>query len=174
QAPLQHTLVTSKIRKKGTFEKMFLEGRPPVSLGVTSNGDVFGGSQVTFGDVLGDQQFNVFAQSIAQYRTLSLSYVNLSRRFQYAFQGFSQTQFFYGQLGGLLYDPALAPLISRQDSVATRTVRGGTVFGIYPLSRYRRLELSAGLVQIDESYNDPNLEAYSTSYQQQQFGQQVF
>src|SRR5581483_9891957 len=44
QAPLQHTLVASKIRKKGTFEKMFLEGRPPVNVGVTNNGDVFGGS----------------------------------------------------------------------------------------------------------------------------------
>jgi hypothetical protein len=174
QAPLQHTVVTSKVRKKGTFEKMFLEGRPPVALGVTSNGDVFGGSQVTFGDVLGDQQFNVFAESIAQYRTLSLTYVNLSRRFQFALQGFSQTQFFYGQLGGLLYDPALAPLISRSDAIATRTVRGGTVFGIYPFSRYRRVELSGGLVQIDEAYNDPTLETNSQLYQQQNFGQQVF
>jgi WD40 repeat protein len=172
--PLQHTLVSSKMRKKGTFEKMFLEGRPPVALGVTSNGDVFGGSQITFGDVLGDQQFNVFAESIAQYRTLSLTYVNLSRRFQYAFQGFSQTQFFYGQLGGLLYDPSLAPLISRSDAVATRTVRGGSVIGIYPFSRYRRVELSGGFVNIDEAYNDQSLQAYSTSYQQQNFGQQIF
>ncbi len=174
QAPLQHTLVTSKIRKKGTFEKMFLEGRPPVNLGVTSNGDVFGGTQVTFGDVLGDQQFNLFAASIQQYRTLSLTYVNLARRFQFALQGFSQTQFFYGQLGGLLYDPAFAPFISRSDAVATRTVRGGTVLGIYPFSRYRRVELSGGLMQISEAYNDPGLQAYSQSYQQQNFGQQVF
>ena len=127
---------------------MFLEGRPPVNVGVTSNGDVFGGRRSRFGDVLGDQQFNLFAASIAQYRTLSLSYVNLSRRFQFALQGYSQTQFFYGQLGGVLYDPAFAPLISRDDAVATRTVRGGSVFGIYPFSRYRRVELSGGLVQI--------------------------
>ncbi len=174
QAPLQHTLVTANIRKKGTFEEMFLEGRPPVNLGVTSNGDVFGGSQVTFGDVLGDQQFNLFAASIAQYRTLSLTYVNLARRLQFALQGYSQTQFFYGQLGGLLYDPALAPFISRSDAIATRTVRGGTAFGIYPFSRYRRVELSGGLIQIDESYNDPTLQAYSQNFQQQNFGQQVF
>src|SRR5437867_1025521 len=100
QAPLQHTLVAANKKKKGAFEKMFLEGRPPVNVGVTSNGDVFGGSQVTFGDVLGDQQFNFFASSIQQYRTLALSWVNLSRRFQWALQGFSQTTFFYGQLGG--------------------------------------------------------------------------
>src|SRR5262249_11448771 len=52
QAPLQHTVVDSNIRKKGAFEKMFLEGRPPINVGVTSNGDFFGGSTVTFGDVL--------------------------------------------------------------------------------------------------------------------------
>src|SRR5436190_2562765 len=40
QAPVQHTLVASKIKPKGKFEKMFLEGRPPVNLGVTSNGDI--------------------------------------------------------------------------------------------------------------------------------------
>ncbi|PWT85145.1 MAG: hypothetical protein C5B57_03540 [Blastocatellia bacterium] len=174
QAPLQHTLVTSNIKKKGRFEKMFLEGRPPVNLGVTSNGDVFGGSQVTFGDVLGDQQFNIFAASIAQYRTLSLTYVNLSRRFQFALQGYSQTQFFYGQYGGLFYDPTFAPLISRDDAIATRTVRGGSGIGIYPLSRYRRLELSAGLINLEESYNDPALQAYSEQYQQQQYGSPIF
>ncbi len=174
QAPLQHTLVTSKIKKKGKFEKMFLEGRPPVNVGVTSNGDIFGGSQITFGDVLGDQLFTFSAASIAQYRTLSLSYVNLSRRFQFALQGFSMTTFFYGQLGGLLYDPAFAPLISRNDAVATRTVRGGTAFGIYPFSRYRRVELTGGIVQIDEQYNDPSLQQNSEQYQAANFGQQIF
>src|SRR5215510_12468044 len=97
QAPLQHTLVKENERQKGAFEKMFLEGRPPINVGVTSNGDIFGGSQVSFGDVLGDKQINLFVASISQYRTMSLSYVNLSRRFQYALQGYSQTQFFYGQ-----------------------------------------------------------------------------
>ena len=161
-------------RKKGTFEKMFLEGRPPVNVGVTNNGDVFGGTQVSFGDVLGDKQFNLFAASISQYRTLSLSYVNLSRRFQFALQGYSQTQFFYGQLGGLFYDPAFAPFLSRDDAIATRTVRGGSAFGIYPFNRYRRVELSGGLVQLNEEYNDPALQAYTDAYQQALYGTTVF
>src|SRR5207244_3333522 len=41
QAPLQHSLVKENQRRKKPFEKMFLEGRPPVNVGVTSNGDVF-------------------------------------------------------------------------------------------------------------------------------------
>ncbi len=174
QSPLQHTLVGTNQRRKRPFEKMFLEGRPPVNVGVTNNGDVFGGTQISFGDVLGDKQVNFFAASIAQYRTLSLSYVNLGKRFQYALQGYSQTQFFYGQLQGLLYDPSLAPLVSRDLAQATRTTRGGTAFGIYPLNRFRRIEFSGGLVNLREQYNDPLLQQEAERYQQQTFGQAVF
>jgi surface antigen Omp85-like protein/WD40 repeat protein len=174
QAPLQHTLVQSNVRKKGAFEKMFLEGRPPINVGVTSNGDVFGGTAVSFGDVLGDKQINLFAASISQYRTLAVSYVNLGSRFQYALQGYSQTQFFYGALGGVFYDPSYAPFISRDLSIATRTVRGGSALGIYPLDRYRRVQISGGLVQLREEYNDPGLQAIAEQYQRQAYGQAVF
>jgi hypothetical protein len=174
QAPLAHTLVADNTRRKGTFEKMFLDGRPPLNVGVTSGGDVFGGSAVTFSDVLGDKQFNVYAASISQYRTLSFSYLNLSRRFNYAIQGYSQTQFFYGQTGGVFYDPAFANLVDRDLAVATRTVRGASVFGIWPLDRYRRFELSAGLLQYREQFNDPGLQDASTGFQAQQFGRQLF
>ncbi len=67
QPPMTHDIVPANKRKKGAFEKLFLEGRPPVALGVTSGGDIFGGTQVTFTDVLGDKQFNVFAASVSQY-----------------------------------------------------------------------------------------------------------
>src|SRR5262245_52524622 len=174
QPPLQHSLVQSNVRKKGAFEKMFLEGRPPINVGVTSNGDIFGGSQVSFGDVLGDKQINLFAASISQYRTLALSYVNLGRRFQYALQGYSQTQFFYGALGGVFYDPSYSPFVSRDLSIATRTTRGGSALGIYPLDRYRRVQVSGGVVQLREEYNDPGLQQLAEEYQQQAYGQAVF
>jgi hypothetical protein len=175
QAPLQHTLVAENKSKKGTFEKMFLDGRPPVNVGVTSGGDVFGGSQVSFTDVLGDQQFSLYASSVQQYKTMSLSYLNLSRRFQWALQGFSQTQFFYGYgLDYGLYDPAIAPFIRRSDALATQTVRGGSVFGIYPFSPYRRVEVSGGLVQFQEAYQDSLLEELASEYQIQNYGTQLF
>ncbi len=120
QAPLQHTLVAENKTKKKTFDKMFLDGRPPVNVGVTSGGDVFGGSQVSFSDVLGDQQFSLFASSVQQYKTLSFSYLNLGRRFQWALQGYSQTLFFYPyDQTGLYYDPRY--FFSRDDAVATQT-----------------------------------------------------
>jgi hypothetical protein len=172
QAPLSHTLITDKKKKKGTFEKLFLDGRPPVNVGVTSGGDIFGGSSVTFSDVLGDQQFNLYAASISQYRTLSFSYINLTRRFNYALQGFSQTTFFYGNLGNIFYDQSF--IVDRDLALATRTIRGGTVFGIWPFNRYRRAELFGGFMQYREEFNDPSLQQLSDQYQTEQFGRQLF
>ena len=170
QAPLTHTLIAANSRKKGKFEKLFLEGRPPINIGVTNNGDFLGGTQITFSDVLGDQQFGFFASSQAQYRTLAFSYLNLSRRFQYALQAFSQEQFLFG---GSLLGQNLA-FLSRDDALAVQTVRGGSLFGIYPFSRYRRLELSAGAFHYNERFADAGLEEASRDFQQQEFGTQVF
>jgi hypothetical protein len=174
QAPLNHTMVADNKKKKGTFEKLFLEGRPPISVGVTNNGDIFGGTEISFSDVLGDHRFGVTAASISQYRTFGGSYLNLSKRFQWALQGFTQTVFFYGQYAGLFYDPAYSPFIDRDLAVATRTVRGGNAFGIYPLDAYRRIEVSAGILQYRERYNDQALQDLSGQYQQQQFGRTLF
>jgi hypothetical protein len=174
QPPLTHTLVAANKRTKKPFEKMFLDGRPPVNVGITSGGDIYGGTQVTFSDVLGDKQINFFVASISQYRTIAGSYVNLSRRFNYAIQGFSQTDFFYGQVPGAFYDPSLTPFISRDQALATRTTQGGSIFGVWPLSRYRRVEVSGGFVNFNESYSDAALQQYSQQYQQQTYGTQLF
>ena len=175
QAPLQHTLIAENKEKKGRFNKMFLDGRPPVNVGVSSGGDVFGGTMVSFTDVLGDKQFSMYASSVQRYRTLSFSYVNLERRMQYALQGYSQTQFFYGQLeSAYLYDPAIAPFISRDDAMATQTVRGGSAFAIYPFSTFRRVELSGGIVHYKEEYADPALQFEAEQYQQEVYGTTLF
>ena len=173
QPPLTHTLIQNNVRTKGTFEKMFLEGRPPVNVGVTSGGDIFGGTQVTFTDVLGDKQFNMFAASVAQYRTMSFSYLNLSRRLQYAVQAYSQTQFYYGYRPGQLYDYDYA-FLDRDQAVATQTSRGATAFGIYPLNRYARLQVSGGLLQFKQSYNEPGLQDIADDFQEQQYGRTLF
>ena len=68
-------------------------------------------------------------------------------------QGYSQTQFFYGQVGGVFYDPAFAGIIDRDLAVATRTIRGGTAYGIYPFNRYRRVEVYGGINQYVEEFD---------------------
>jgi hypothetical protein len=174
QAPLMHTLVPDNQKKKGRFEKLFLEGRPPVALGVTSGGDVFGGTQVTFTDVLGDQQFNLFISSVSQYRTMNFTWVNMEKRLQWALSGYSTSQFYYGQLEGVLYDPYLSQFIDRDLATATRTIQGGTAFAIYPFNRYRRVEVFGGFNHYQESYNDPTVQQFANEYQIENYGQPLF
>ena len=174
QAPLMHTMVPDNQKKKGKFEKLFLEGRPPVALGVTSGGDVFGGTQVTFTDVLGDQQFNLFISSVSQYRTMNFTWVNMEKRLQWALSGYNTSQFYYGQLEGVLYDPYLSQFIDRDLATATRTIQGGTAFAIYPFNRYRRVEVFGGFNRYQESYNDPLVQEASEEYQEQVYGRQLF
>ncbi len=57
QPDITHQVVAENKRKKHFFEKLYLEGRPPLNVGVTSGGDFFGGSQVALSDVLGDHNF---------------------------------------------------------------------------------------------------------------------
>ena len=173
QAPLTHTLIQDNARRKGAFEKLFLEGRPPLNIGMTSNGDFLGGTQITFTDVLGDQQFSVLAYSISQYRTLGFTYANLAGRMQFQLTGYSQDQFFYGYNPGLAFDPGLG-FLSRDDALAVRTTRGGSGFAIYPFDKYRRLEFSAGLVYSKESYDNQLLQAESQAFQQENFGAVLF
>jgi len=173
QPPLSHTLVKANEKPKGRFDKLFLDGRPPVNVGVTSGGDFFGGTQVTFSDVLGDQQFNFYAESVSQYRTFSLGYLNLSRRLQYALQGFSQTEFYYANDANTFY-AAQYGFLSHKDAEATQTVRGGTAFGIYPLNRYTRMELTGGLVDFKQQYNDPTLQQLADQFQQATYGRSLF
>ena len=172
QPPISQPLVKANEKVKGRFEKMFLDGRPPVNVGVTSGGDFFGGTQVTFSDVLGDQQLSLYAESVSQYRTVMGSYVNLSRRLQYALQGFDLTQFYYGNYAGYFYDPSFSYL-SHSQALETQTERGATAFAIYPFNRYARVELSAGLLNFNQQYNDPTLQAYADQYQQQVYGRSL-
>ena len=173
QAPLSHTLIRDNARQKGAFENMLLEGRPPINFGVTSSGDLLGGTQITFTDVLGDQQFSVLAYSVSSYRTLGASYANLSGRLQYAIQGFSQEQFFYGFVPGTVFDPGLA-FLSRDQAIATRRLQGGTFYSIYPLDKFRRIELSAGLFNSREQFNNSELQQQADDFQRDVYGTTLF
>jgi len=175
--PISHTLLQDNVRKKGRWEKMSLAGRPPLNLGVSSSGNFYGNTEVVFNDVLGDQQFSFFIQSVSQYRTISGTYVNASRRIQYALQGFSQDQFYYGQdftNSGALYDPRYAGLITRDLAESVSTQRGGNIFAIYPFSRYTRAELFGGYMYLNEYYTDPLVQQRFEDYQTQTLGQPVF
>jgi hypothetical protein len=175
QAPINHTLVRKNIRPKHAFEKFSLDTRPGINVGVTSSGNFYGGTDLTFTDVLGDKQMNFYASSLSTYRTFSGSYTNIERRFQYALQAYSQEAFFYSSAATqALYDPSLALFVDRDLSIGSRTTRGATAYGIYPFNRYARVEVSGGYFHINEHYDDPTLEQEARDYQQQTYGSTLF
>ena len=155
---------------------MFLDGRPPVNVGVTSGGDIFGGSAVTFSDVLGDKQFNMYAASISQYRTLSFSYLNLARRFNYALQGYSQTQFFYGHARERVLRPGLlAAIIDRDlaDGDADGARRHGLRhLAVQPLPPRRAVRRHAAVQARSSTTRACRTTRRATS--SEQFGRQLF
>ena len=57
QPDITHEVIPENKRRKKLFEGLYLEGRPPINVGVTSSGDFFGGTAVALTDVLGDQLF---------------------------------------------------------------------------------------------------------------------
>ena len=133
QAPLNHTLITENKTKKGSWDRMFMEGRPPLNVGVTSGGNFFGSTAVSFADVLGDRRIDAYFGSMSQYRVYGVSMINLEHRLNYAIQGYWQDEFYYGQTSGVYYDPIYAPYIDRDLATSTRSNRGASAFGIYPL-----------------------------------------
>jgi outer membrane protein assembly factor BamA len=126
---------------------------------------------VTFTDVLGDKLVNFYAQSYAQYRTTALTYVNLESRLQYALQGFSSEQFYFGQNSYLFQ---IAPFVSRDLAEAVRSQRGVTAVGTYPFNRYTRLEVSGGYVHLSERYTDQSVQDLVEQEQVDRYGSAIF
>jgi Tol biopolymer transport system component len=153
QPEVVHQVVAENKRKKKTFEKLFLEGRPPLNVGVTSSGDFFGGSQVALADVLGDHNFVITAVSLREFRSYDGTYLNLSRRYHYGFSIFDNTRFFFPQF--------LVPqnAFSRDGAFAVQRYTGGFLIAQYPLDKFRRLELQVGALRQNAHYEDPVVQA---------------
>jgi hypothetical protein len=151
QPDVTHQVLPQNKRKKRLFEKLYLEGRPPINVGVTSSGDFFGGTAVALTDVLGDQNFVATALSIREYRTYEGTYINLASRFHYGLSAYDTTRFFYSNY----YVPQ--NYYSRDGAFLTQRLTGASLIGQYPLSKFRRLELSASAVRINEKYEDPSV-----------------
>jgi hypothetical protein len=155
QPNVSHQVVNENKRKKRTFEKLYLEGRPPLNVGVTSGGDFFGGTQVALTDVLGDQDFEFTAASVREFRVYQGTYINLAKRIHYGISGFDFTRFFFADPYGLVSGNPF----SRVGAFATQRYSGANILAQYPLDIYRRLEFSGGFVKLSEQFQDPNAQA---------------
>ncbi len=176
QPPISEPLMRDNIHKKGAWETMHMAGRPPLNLGVTSNGNFYGNTELQFEDVLGDKQVSFYAQTVSSYRSTALTYTNIEHRLQYAMQGFSQDVYYYGQnvQNAVYYDPSLAPYISRDLAQAVQSERGGSIFAIYPFDRYRRVELTGAFIHVHEAYANSQLQVLADQYQQGAYGGSLF
>ena len=91
---VNHQVISENKREKTRFERLFLDGPPPIQAGVTSDGDFFGGSAISFSDVLGDDRFSFTAYSVRSFRVYDVQYANLASRLQYAVEAHDRTSFF--------------------------------------------------------------------------------
>jgi hypothetical protein len=153
QPDVVHQVIPENKRRKKLFEKLYLEGRPPLNLAVSTSGDFFGGTQVALTDVLGDQNFLFTFYSIRELRTYEASYFTLAKRFQYGVSAFDRKAFYFSNL----FVPQLT--YSRQGAFLTQRATGATLIGQYPLSKTRRLETTLGVYKLLEKYEDPTVEA---------------
>jgi hypothetical protein len=152
QPDVVHQVVAENKRKKGMFEGLFLEGRPPLNVGVTSGGDFFGGTQVALTDVLGDQNFLFTAISVRELRSYDGTYINLAKRLHYGISVFDTTRFFY------VAPYALAPGWDREGALSTQRYTGANLIAQYPFDKFRRLDASVGVYRINEQFENPAVE----------------
>jgi hypothetical protein len=138
QADLVHQVVPENKRRKRALEKLFLQGRPPINVALTSSGDVWGGTAIGLSDVLGDHNFIFQADSVRDFRSYVGAYQNLSHRWHYGAQLYDLTYFAFASP----YD--LFPY-SREGALFTYRMTGGFLYAEYPFDLYRRLQVSAGI-----------------------------
>jgi hypothetical protein len=162
QPDVVHQVIPENKRRKKMFEKLFLEGRPPINVGLTSGGDFFGGSQIALADVLNDQNILFTALSIREFRNYDLTYFNQSSRFQWGASLSDNTYFYFSSPFQLQRG------FSREGAFAKTRVTGGTAFGVYPIDTYRRLTVSAGAYRLAEGFDDPFVEEFIRAQAEQQ------
>ncbi len=136
---VDHQIISENKRNKTRFEKLFLDGPPPITAGFTSDGDFIGGTSLSLSDVLGDDRISFTAYSVRNFRIYNVQYANLAGRLQYAVEAHDQTSFFYP-----LLPYYISNIWSRADSIGTIRSTGASARALYPLSRFQRLELGAG------------------------------
>jgi hypothetical protein len=155
QPDVPHEVVPENKRRKRLFEGLYLEGRPPINVGVTSSGNFYGGTSIALTDVLGDQLFTFTVLSVSSYRIYDGRYTNLASRLHYGVNFFDQTFFFYPYNSYYSYygqDP-------RDLAIATQRFTGGQIFAEYPLDTFRRVELGLGVAKVQEQYGDQEVQA---------------
>lgn len=135
--------------------KLYITSRPPIDAMVTTDGSIYGGSALSFSDMVGNNNFNILAYQVRGFRSYYMLYANLARRLQYGLSAFQYTLFYYPDY--YYYSPSFYQLANYRDAIATRQITGLSAQVYYPLDRYYRIEAGLGYYQFEEDYLDPAL-----------------
>lgn len=135
--------------------KLYLTSRPPIDTILSSDGSIYGGSAISFSDLMGDYNFYLMAYQVRNFRSYYFAYTNLKSRLQYQASAYQYTLFYYPQMA--YYDPTLYQFLNYRDAIATRKITGASISAFYPFNRYYRAEGSLGFMNYDEEFFDPLL-----------------
>jgi WD40 repeat protein len=151
---------SGKIRPYPGLNKLYVSRRPPVDLTVTSDGALYGGAAIAFGDLLGDHNFYAMVYQGRGATSYYVSYLNQKHRLQFMPSVFEFTTYYYPSYAYI--DPILYDRLTYRDAIAYRKITSANIEAYYPLSRYYRLEGNFGFFQYEESFLDPySLNRYS-------------
>ncbi|MCM2269457.1 MAG: hypothetical protein NDJ75_05105 [Thermoanaerobaculia bacterium] len=122
--------------------KLFLEDGGG-SIGVTDDQYVLGQAYLSFSDYLGDRRLFLLFNSVDTFSNFNFTYLDLSRRWNWALELFDDRSFFLGfdQRSGFL---------QRGEAAFSQT--GAIASLVYPMSFYHRVELGAGYIFRDYDF----------------------
>ena len=123
--------------------KLFVEDAGAY-VGVNSDGTFISSARLSFSDYLGDRRAVLIWDTLAGYSNINAIFFNLKRRTQWGLQAYDQRTYFLGlnEVGEVVSDRRF----SRETGVS--------VLGVYPFSRYTRVEGTVGFLSrsIDAAY----------------------
>src|SRR5688500_8160580 len=102
--------------------------------------------------LLGDKNFVLTAISLREFRSYEGTYIDLGRRLHFGLSAFDNTQFFYASP----YD--LQASFFREGAFATQRLRGAVGIAQYPLDKFHRLDLQAGVINVREGFANAEAE----------------
>lgn len=135
--------------------KLYLSSRPPIDTIIATDGSIYGGSAISFSDLLGDYSFYITAYQVQTFRSYYGAFINQKSRLQYMASLYQYTLFYYPYAA--YYDPTLWQFTTYRDAIAERKITGASLSAFYPFNRYYRAEGSFGFMNYEEDYFDPSL-----------------
>jgi len=142
-----------KIQKYKGIGKLYLTSRPPVNTIISTDGSIYGGSSITFTDMLADYTFFIMAYQVQNFRSYYFAYLNQKNRLQYMASAYQYTIFYYPDY--VYYDPYLYNFLSYRDAIATRKISGAALSAYYPFNKFYRTEASLSYSHYEEDFYDP-------------------